>query len=276
MDYKITMKDCEFVVREITQILTTTLSPYSFDFIVYGSYANGNWRDGLSDLDGILYFNKNLFARTISTRELLVVQLKIRDLYNEIPFLKKKNFFSDVFILDKFHGDDGRFMIYDKNFIQRLLVVNKNYSVAWGNNFLSSLYPVSLRHQEEFQMAMYLQEVRKFLIFEIPRLSLLTTRREIPEVYKFVKALPRFVHIIIGEPINSIKEGLDALCKRFPDINYDPLYELEKAEREGSKKLRYYLKTWCTLSSPNFTECWFCYEKTLECLVLHSPMRSIK
>ncbi|KKS80339.1 MAG: hypothetical protein UV54_C0009G0005 [Candidatus Beckwithbacteria bacterium GW2011_GWA2_43_10] len=262
MNYKTTKKDCELVIQRIIEIFGGVIAPSSFDLIVYGSYATDNWRDGASDLDSILYFKQGSFSEIFSAQDIAKIQLGITELCEKMSFLQKANFFSDVFILDKFHGDDGRFVIYDKGFIHRLLVVNKNYSVVWGNDFLSLLSPVSLRHQEEFQLAIYLQEIRKFLIFEMPRLSLLTIR-EIPEVYKFLKTLPRFVHIILGKPINSIKEGLDSLCKRFPDIDYDPLYKLEKAER--SKK-----------SSFNFIDCWQCYEKTLMALVANSPMRSVR
>lgn len=274
MDYKITIKDCKNAVRELTELLAKILPPSSFDLIVYGSYATGNWRDGLSDMDAILYFNEGPFHQ-LTLRQIREIQLGVMNIYEKSSFLREADFFVDTFVVDKLHGGDGRFMIYDEDFVQRLLVVNKNYSVAWGGNFLSSLSPVRLRHQEEFQMAMYLQEIRKFLLFKIPWLFFQDTRPEVPEVYKFFKTLPRFVHIILGEPINSIKEGLDALAERFHNIDYTPLYKLREAEKDYNS-LQGYLRSWYAPCNPDFIVCWLCYEQTLAALVAETPMRSEK
>ncbi len=265
--------DCENVVKKLVAILEVFI-PKKFDLIAYGSYAE-NWRDDFSDLDAILYFKNGLLPEIVSTIQIHQIQRALARLYEEITFLKKSNFFADVFILDEFHGADGRFMIYDTGFIHRLLVTNKNYSIVWGNNFLKNLSPVSLRHQEEFQLSMYLQEIRNYLIFEIPRLAF-NPHLYSQKIYKYFATLPRFASIVLGSPINRIKDGLDFFARRFPYIDYKPLDELHFWESKGREALHKYLANWSALGNCLLIDCWRCYELTLAAIARTSPARSKK
>jgi len=87
--------------------------------------------------------------------------------------------------------------------------------------------------------------------------------------------LPRFVSIILNEPINRINDALDFLSRRFPKINYAPLYELcEKSENIDT--LQKYLENWRVFESDKIIECWLCFELTLANLVDNFPAKSKK
>lgn len=271
--YKITRRDCEMVLQGTVSILKKIFHADNFGMLAYGGYA-GKWANGLSDLDAMLYFKHILLSSAIFVNRVQKFQLEMARLFEEINFLRTSNFFADVFIFDKMHGCDGRFLCLDKGFIERLLVINKNYEMIHGKFFLGDLDPVSLRQQEEFDLSVGLHKIRNYLFFEIPRL---TNQQPVPQtkdVFKFLKVLPRSASIVLGKPINPIKEGLDFLSELFPIIDYAPLYQLYYASI-NCEALDAYLTSWHKPENRIFIDCWRCYETTLY-MMLKYPMKSPK
>ncbi len=270
-EHRITRNDCLMIIEKLISILRDAGLGDDFDFIAYGSYFSG-WRDGLSDLDAILYFKNSSFVKLMSKDRIHKIQSGLTALYENIAFLKTSNFFADVFILDKFHGRDGRFIMFDLGFIERLKIINKNYTVVYGNNFLDKLKPVFLRHQDEFDLALGLHKIRNYLLFEIPRLISRPFPPSTKEALKFLKTLGRTANIVLNEPINPIREGFDSLSRKFPHIDYAPMYDLCQ-KTLNSNALQEYLEDW---HNGSFVDCWFCWEQTLATMVKNFPARSLK
>ena len=206
-------------------------------------------------------------------------------MYNRLGFLKTNHFFSDVFILDRLHGTDGRFLVYDKGFVDRMLVdrirgakiqimTQTKYSVLFGESFISELKPVSLRHQDEYDLTLALYKLRNYLFFEIPKEPSEMDPGLAKEMVKCFKILPRNVSIILGEKMVTSSNSLKNLRSYFENIDYEPLIDLVECD-QSKEAQKNYVKSWHEPKNVSFMKCLQCYEKTLMALVANSPMRSM-
>lgn len=283
MDYKVTRNDCSLVIEELIRIFKTAGLENEISLLVYGSYFEV-WNNGMSDLDAMIYFSQIPLGPPMRSK-IQTLQSEIGRLYKKFKFLKNGHFFADVFVLDSLHGSDGRFMIFDQGFIDRILIgraqgikihteTQTKHSVLFGRDFVEDLNPVSLRHQDEFELAIGLCKLRNYLFFEIPRQEVdLNYAKDI--IMKFFKILPRTVAIIIREPLINTPEVLKSLRDYFEDIDFAPLVNLW--HKMKSRKLQEeYIRSWHKYGNSNFLKCLECYEKVLKKLVQHESMRSRK
>lgn len=284
MDYKVTRNDCSLVIEELIRIFKTAGLDSEVSLLVYGTYYTV-WRDGMSDLDAMIYFSHPLLDLSLRSK-IQTLQSEIGQLYKKFKFLKNSHFFTDVFILDSFHCSDGRFMIFDQGFIDRILIgraqgikihteTQTKHSIVFGPDFVENLNPVSLRHQDEFEMAIGLWKLRNYLLFEIPKPQSHVDLSYAKDVMKFFKILPRNTAIIIGEPLARTMQELRTLRNYFDDVNFGPLIHLEQKTRNKKSQEKYILG-WHRRGNSDFIECLKCYEGILEKLVKKEPMRSRK
>lgn len=267
-NHKITREDARFIIDYLIRALHEAELARDADFVVYGSYFE-KWREGLSDVDGIFYFSDLPILNPSLRPKIQAFQSKIALLYDQLPFLKQGHFLYDIFILDSFHGKDGRFMIFDKDWINAFWK-DTAYEFMHGSRFINNLNPVLLRNQNEFELACGLHKLRNYLFFEIPRLpsemSLFCTK----DILKSLKVLPRVSTLIIGKPM---AKNPQALTDYFKGIDFNPLFNLwEKTSNHES--LECYLKEWHEPGSKTFIDCLECFELTLTELVKNFPMRS--
>ncbi len=266
---KFTKKDCEKAISRIVKIFGKSLGDSSFSFMVYGSYIN-TWRNGMSDIDGIIYFKKTSFLKILSDKNLKKIHLNLRNLYKKIPFSKTPGFLSDIRVLDSIHGSDGRFMIHDSLSFKTLLTPDKVLMIH-GNNFTKDLNPVSLFNLDEFNLAMGLQSLRNYLIFELAKTKTEASKGADENALKTLRVLPRIATKMLGESSYSISDGLDTLQRHFPKINYQPLRDINNIV-EDYAKLDKYLASWHDTGVESFINCWRCYEETLISLMTTLPM----
>src|SRR3989344_4151886 len=109
-------EDCEEVVASLLAALRKAGLAEQISFAVYGSYF-GSWRDGISDLDAIMYFHRSGLALPELRTHIIDFQTAVRALYERFPFLAHSHFFTDVFVLDRFHAADCRFVVFDTDFM---------------------------------------------------------------------------------------------------------------------------------------------------------------
>ena len=260
-----TREDCGKVIFDLVKILHRSNLIKDIDFIVYGSYFE-KWQDGLSDLDGMFYFHSKL---PLDLREKIgIFQNEISILYKEMPFIKPGQFLYDIFILDPLHGKDGRFMVFDEDWIKTFWE-HTAWELIKGEVFVENLNPVAFRNQNEFELALGLHKLRNYWLFEIPRGPAEMSVAYAAGVLKFFKVLPRTTTIITGRPMAQEPKPLE---KYFKSINFEPLVKLfEETATYESQKI--YLRKWHEPQN-SFIECLECFEATLIELVKNYPMRS--
>lgn len=265
--HKATREDCGKVIKALVKILNQSGLSENVDFIAYGSYYH-KWHDGLSDLDGMFYFSK--LPLDLSLREKIrTFQKEIGFLYKEMPFLKPGQFLYDIFILDSFHGSDGRFMIFDEDWIKAFWKYT-SWQLIHGNMFVDKLKPAAFRNQNEFELALGLHKLRNYWLFEIPRPPSEMSLEYAISILKFLKVLPRTTTIITGRPMAQNPRLLE---KYFKEINFAPLIALwEKTSTCESQKT--YLQEWHKPNNNNFIACLECFEATLAELVKNYPAKS--
>jgi len=284
MDYKITRKDCTLIIEELIKIFKKAGLDNEVSMLVYGTYYTV-WRDGMSDFDAMIYFSRPLLDLSLRSK-IQTLQSEISRLYKKFKFLKNGHFFADVFILDSFHGSDGRFMIFDQGFIDRILIgrsqgikihteTQTKHSIVFGSDFTENLNPVYLRHQDEFELAIGLCKLRNYLLFEIPKPQSHADLVYAKDAMKFFKILPRNTAIIIGEPLSRTIQELRALRNYFDNVDFGPLMHLEQKTKDKKSQEKYILG-WHRRGNSDFIECLECYESILEKLVKKEPMRSRK
>ena len=249
-------------------------------FLVYGSYL-GNWRVGLSDLDGIIYFRRRLPLDIAIRPNILAFQKEIRKLYQEIDFLKEGRFFADVFVLDYLHASDCRFVVFDEYFVpfnpKRAGGFGREvgYKMFLGPDFVDILRPhlVLLADSKELELAFGLQKLRNYLLFEIPRPALEVSPAYQKEVAKCLKILPRNVKFILDESTAVSPQNLNSVRKWLGDIDYAPLAGFVEA-CSSPEKLEEFLSGWHKSDDQTFIRNLECFEKTLERLVKNAPKKS--
>ncbi len=276
-----TRYDCEIVIGQLIKLCRDIGLEGTAGLLVYGSYF-GTWRDGVSDLDGMLH----LPTLPLDNDRLATFQSGIRRLYSqpEFSWLEAENFFGDLFIIDGFFAADGRFLIFDRGFIERMLLgreadqtvhlkTDTKHSVVWGEDFVRKLKPVALRHQDEFELAQGLHRLWNYLLFEIPKA---TGYCDVPlalQAVRFLKVLPRNVAIILREPMARTPQELGRLRSYLGEIDYGPLCRLWDAKTDPSD-LERLVVSWHENGNTDFRDCLACYEQTLAAIVRHEPMRS--
>ncbi len=266
--HKITKQDCRFMIDFLVSALKKSGLGDEVDFVAYGSYFE-TWREGLSDLDGIFYFSKQPPLHPHIRPNIEAFQAQIALLYEELPFLKASQHLYDIFVFDSFHGHDGRFIMFDKDWIEAFW----RYS-AWqlmhGRMFVNKLKPVNWRNQNEFELAFGLHKLRNYLLFEIPRSPSDMLMPCAKSVSHFFKVLPRVATLITNRPM---AKSLSELEQVFEEIDYSPFHELwEKTSNYDSQEA--YFKQWHEPGNTAFVRCLECFESTLTALVLHSQRRS--
>ncbi len=268
-NYKLRKDDCRAVIEKLIEIFKETGLGDEVSFFVYGSYFD-EWRDGLSDLDAILYFC-HIPTEQFFRSKIEAFQSAMRSLYEELPFAKNEHFFADVFIQDAFHGSDGRFYIFDKEKTEGFKTQN-DAKMVFGRPFLNEIRPVSLRHEQEIELAHGLHWLRNYLFFEMPKGETPESLSKARNLLKFFRILPRRVSIIN-----------DDVMTKTPDIfkKYDYLKHIDYSslmvlwENTGDvDKLENFIKQWHEPGNTIFRDCWECFEKTLVALVKNTPMMS--
>ncbi|MFC1756644.1 hypothetical protein ACFLZC_00580 [Patescibacteria group bacterium] len=272
MRYKVTRKDCQRVIGELIRIFKEVELSNEIDFLVYGTYF-GKWRNGLSDLDGVLSFSKSFIDPQLRFK-ILAFQMKMRELYENIEFLKTGHFFADVFVLDKELVEDGRFMIYDKGFIDRIVNGQTKQAVLFGEDFVRKLNPVSLRHQDEFELAAGVQKLRNYLLFEIPKPVNIIDLNCAIGVTKFFKILPRTVAIILGESLISTIEEMTKLRNYLEEIDYSYLERFFEASFDPDFIVEH-IRSWHEIGNEAFLDYLVCFEKVLQAVIKNESMLSL-
>lgn len=269
MNHKITCEDGGFIINRLVKILNKTGLGQEVDFAVYGSYFE-TWHDGLSDVDGIFYFTKRPPLHPDLEQKIKAFQAEIAILYKDLPFLKSNLYLYDIFILDPLNGRDGRFMMFDSDWMEAFWKYS-SWQIAHGSDsFLRNLNPVSFRNQNEFELALGLHKLRNYLFFEIPRLPSEMLLPYAKSVLKFFKVLPRVTTLIAHRPM---AKNLSALEQIFQDIDYGPLRKLWDKTSDYDL-LDAYLREWHEPGNNSFIDCLKCFEATLTELVKNYPMRS--
>lgn len=263
-----TKMDCAKVTDELVAILKQVMGN-EVDFLVYGAYL-GIWRNGLSDLDGMIYFRNSMPLYPSTKSRMFELRAKISQLYEKFPFLKKGKFLADIFMLDYLHGSDGRFMIFDSGFFREL---KGKYNVVYGEDFIKKLNPVSLRMQEEFQLAIRIQRLRHYFIFETLRPAEEMSWGYAEEVLKYLRALARDITFILNNKMISDPRALIGLRSWLSHIDFLPIICLWENTNDP-QSLDKYLESWHDAGRNVFIDCLECYEKTLEAVVRNSPMKS--
>lgn len=267
-NHKITRQDCDAVITYLCDALRESGLSYEVDFIVYGSYVK-TWKDGLSDLDGMLYFFSTFPPLSPTRSEILKFQNMIAHLYEEMPFLESGKYLYDLFILDALHGADGRFVMFDEVFVQ-CLRGDGSWRLVHGTPFLDRLRPVSLRNQDEFELALCLHKLRNYLLFEIPRSPATMSVPHASAMVKFFKVLPLDVTRILHRPVTRDVSALEQL---FGHINYGPLRELWDKTMDHDSYAAY-IRGWHETGGTKFIDCLHCFELTLAELVRGFQMKS--
>lgn len=269
--HKITRQDCGLIIDRLISILNEVGlgQEQEVGFVVYGSYCE-KWREGLSDLDGMLYFSGLPPLHLALRPKIKAFQAKIAGLYEEFPFLKSGHYLSDVFILDSLHASDGRFMIFDCDFMYEFWHYT-SYQFFQDTKFVGSFNPVRLRNQHEFELATGLHKLRNYLFFEIPRLPQEMSLPYATEVLKSFRVLPRVATRLAGK---HMAKSLADLEHCFEGINYLSLRDLwiEAANYDSQNR---YLRAWHEPESTAFIDCLECFELTLAELIRNYPMKSV-
>jgi hypothetical protein len=267
-----TKNDCERVIESLISIIEESFPKLKFSFMVYGSYLR-EWRIGLSDLDGIIYFHESPFSEIVNSSSFKKLRLLMSALYSDMPFLKNTGFLSDVRILDQLHGRDGRFMIHDATSFKMFLTPG-NYAIVHGEDFIPKLNPMSLFNFDEFDLASAMQCLRKYLFFELPKKGEYISIIERKNAFKFFRTLPRITSKLLGEPIDSIPEAINLLCHYFPNIDYEVLREMDYFAQHFWE-LEELLNSWHygDRGFGMFILGWLCHEQTLEALVNSMPAK---
>lgn len=266
--HKITRQDCREIVGYLAEALKKSGLGDEVDFIVYGSYLE-TWRDGVSDLDGIFYFRTRSPLHPSIRPHISTFQTLIALLYEQMPFLEPGKYIYDLFILDSFHGADGRFVIFDKEFIGNFRRW-RPWELVHGSCFFDQLRPVSFRNQNEFELAVGLHKLRNYLLFEIPHSPSAMSPAYAKAVLHFLKVLPMDVAINANEPGTKDPSVLERM---FAHIDYRPLQELRRCTADPDAQ-EACLKAWHEPGNTQFIDCVSCYELTLNELVSRFPMQS--
>lgn len=269
--YPVTRDDCRKVIEGLTQALIDTSLGSEVDFFVYGSYF-GSWRDGISDLDGILFFKQTLPISPSLRKKINYFQSAIAKLQEALPFLKNGHFLADLFVLDWLHATDGRFLVFDREWLE----VSKTQSdrkIVHGSDFIESFQPVALRNQNEFELATGLHKLRNYWFFEIPKKKEDINLARAQEALKFFKVLPRTISIILGRPMVKTPAEMVELDEFLTEIDLKPLVKLFEETTEP-KKLTGYVKSWHG-EPETFSDCLQCFEKVLENLVCRQKSKSL-
>jgi len=266
--HKITRKDCCFMIDFIIDALKKSGLADEVDFIVYGSYFE-KWRDGLSDLDGIFYFSKRAPLHPDLRPKIEIFQAQITLLYEKLPFLKASQYLYDIFVFDFFHGTDGRFLMFDADWINAF-GQHTSWQLIHGQMFMNELRPVTWRNQNEFELALGLHKLRNYLLFEIPRLPADMLMPCAKSVSHFFKVLPRVATLIIDKPMAKSLEELEII---FEDIDYGAFREFWK-ETSDCDSQEAYFRRWHEPGNTSFIRCLECFEATLISLVSHYQRRS--
>lgn len=263
----ITRQDCTNIIHKITNSLCRFTTKTAVDFLIYGS-CHSEWRDGLSDLDGILYFRDKRPSHPAIRDAFFNFQHSLALMYEEINFLSP-DFFADIFIIDELHGSDGRFMVLDKGFLER----PNYYQEVLGVNFLNKLRGVSLRNQDEFYLSHGLHKLRNYLMFETPinvsRMSLGSAK----DALKYLLVLPREASKVLGVPTFRFPDAVTVLQSFFPNINYDSIWKL-KEKSLNYNALMYCLRSWHEKGNDEFINAVECFELTLSSIVVKNAMIS--
>jgi hypothetical protein len=225
----------------------------------------------LSDLDAIMYFPMHESPlHPELTEPLKIFHSLMAVLYDQMPFLKPGDL-ADVFIIDDFHGQDGRFMMFDRDWTDAFHNYSKWKPEIGSAEFMTRMSPVNLRNQNEFELALGLHLLRAYLFFEIPRGP---DKMSIPYakgIAKFFKVLPRTASIITHNPMVKSPQKLLPI---FPQIDFSALNEfwvkMSDCDTEEA-----YLKSWHEPENPTFINCLECFEAVLADLVNNHPARSV-
>lgn len=278
-EYQVTKADCALIINDLAGIFKKTGLENEISLMIYGSCL-GRWKNGLSDLDALVYFERHLPVDFAIRTEILEAQKEIRKLYETYHFIKPE-FFADIFIVDLFHAEDGRFMVLDKNFLpfnpnQSFLFGDRiNHKIIMGNNFVPSLEPriLSLRDSKEFELAMGLHKLRNYLFFSIPIRIDNVTIHEALNLIKPFKVLGPGIKMLLGEPLIETPYKLSHLREYFGNIDEQPIsYLLKNASSPDS--LKNIVLNWHQPGNTHFLECLECYEKILVQIVLNEPKKS--
>lgn len=282
MNYTVTKNDCRKVIERLNKIFDKVGLSDEVSFLVYGSHL-GNWNNGISDIDGIIYFRRHLPFEAVMRPKIIALQKEIGKLYSEIDFLNDGHFFKDIFILDYLHIQDCRFVVFDKYFVpfnpDRAGGFGKEvgYKVCFGADFVDAVRPniVSLADSKELETAFGLQKLRNYLLFEIPRPVQSIDLDYQKEVAKSLKILPRNIKFILDEPGVVNPQNLSAVRSWLKDVDCRPLARFFEAHSSPAA-LKEFLSKWHDSEDNTFFEAWECYEKVLERVVKNSPMKSIR
>jgi len=270
-----TRNECKAVIEGLIDIFKKSGLENEVSFLIYGSYFS-NWRPGLSDLDGIIYFQHHW--PTWAPERIKLFQDGVKRLHLLFPFTLGAGFFDDVYVVDGVHGADGRFFIFDKGFMvfnpdqHHFFGTETNHQIVFGRDFIQDIRPnlMELRYLSEWEIAWDLQFLRNFMLFEIPRLPSLDA---VTKVMKPFKKFPRLLKILLNEPMIKKPCPLNELRPWLSDIDFSPLEELWRQTAEIDSLVQY-LSRWLDSEDPCFMACLECYEKTLSRVIKHVPMRS--
>lgn len=267
--YEVTKDDCTLVINELIKIFEKTGLDKNVSLLVYGSYFD-SWRKGLSDIDAILYFNNEIPFYCLN-KEVDLFQKEINVLYDKLPFTRECHFFEDIFIIDKFHALDGRFLFHDKEKIEGFKK-QADARLVYGREFLNEFNPVELRNEQEQELAWGLCRLRYYLFFEIPKPTSDCDFNHFKHMLKFLKILPRRISLINGGPMDKTLN----VFKHYEylwNINYSPYIELWE-ETSSLSRLEEYFKKCHEKESATFRDCLKCFEQTLEAVVQNCTMLS--
>lgn len=280
--HPVSRKDCETVIKKLTDIFEKSGLLDEISFLVYGSYLGG-WRDGVSDLDGIIYFHKHLPFDAAIRPKILTFQKEVSKLYEEIDFLKEGRFFADIHVLDYLHASDGRFLVFDKYFVplnpDKAAGFGKEVGrkMFFGSDFIDSINPnlFLLINSKEKALATSLHKLRNYFFFELSKTVSEVSASFQKDIVKSLKILPRCVKFLLDEESVVSPENLNNVRIWLKDIDYSYLARFFDAY-SNPETLNDFFDEWHQPGNQTFVGALECFEKTLERMVKNVPAKGIK
>lgn len=227
----------EFLRRFIEGLERSGISDLSF--MVYGSYARGDYVPGRSDIDAVLTFGDNVI---INKENLNIVSLALRDA------LKGRNVPFQVTPTDLITMVDGRFNSYDPSFRDYFTDEGR---IVFGPDYREKFTYELSKHPQQERIVFGLRKVRQGLLFaELDRVvdyNLFLTRFN--RALDVISSSPKQVLLMVDGRLRKNRfSALEEITSVFPSLNLEPLErirylyknlgELDKLYRDPDELLK--------------------------------------
>lgn len=235
--------------------------------LIYGSFIKNTFNPGISDLDGILYFEDKFVLNKAMLKK---INLELSE------FKKSRSFYPelDLTILDAGNSKDGRFLSYNEN-IMMVFKSNKNSKLTYGKNFVNKMSPVYLTDPTETRLSMNLEALRKYLVFKRNSSNLDFELNSQFNCFQYIRRLGVKVATLLEEKDLEKKEGIEYLISTFPSINFSALKEIE-TNFNNINSLRNFLIDNKENAVKLIEEGTECYELVLKKITEEHPAKGIK